>query len=149
MRKLYFAHPINTYGTPLEQNMLKIIRDRFPDHEIVNPSDRVHVDAVEAIRAKDPKANVMPYFIALVDSCATVVALPFGDGMLGAGVWAEVNQVYRNAGDVWLIIDPANCLIVNVPRESQGADCVPRTRLSVEETRARIRNPDGTSRPYA
>lgn len=115
----------------------------------MNPSDQVHVDKVTELKRDDPKANVMPYFIALVDSCGTAVALPFGDGMLGAGVWAEANQIYRNGGNVWIILDPTNFKMVSIPPGSQGVDLIPKARLTVDETRARIRNPDGTSKPYA
>ncbi len=149
MKKLYFAHPINTYGTPLERELLVHITDQFPDYEIVNPSDQIHKDEVARLKKDDPKANVMPYFIALVESCQVAVVLPFGDGMWGAGVWAEANQIYQQGGDVWVILDHRNYKMVNIPPQSQGSSFVPRARLTVEETRARIRNPDGTSKPYA
>lgn len=148
MKKLYFAHPINTYGTPLERELLARIADRFPGYEIVNPSDQIHKDEVARLKKDDPKANVMPYFITLVGSCQVGVVLPFRDGMWGAGVWAEADQIYQNGGEVW-VIDPGNYEVMNIPPESQGASFVPRVRLTVEETRARIRNPDGTSKAYA
>lgn len=137
MKKLYFAHPINTYGTDLERDLLVAITFKFPDHEIVNPSDQIHKDMVAKMRADDPRANVMPYFIELVESCNDAVVLPFGDGRWGAGVWAEADQIHWKGGSVW-VINPTNHFVTYVSK----------VRLSVEETRARIRNPDGTTKPY-
>ena len=140
MRKLYFAHPINTYGTPFERECLLLIAEKFPDghFEVVNPSDQIHIDKVAELRKDDPKVNVMPYFIDLVNSCDDAVVLPFLDGMWGAGVWAEADKIHQKGGVVW-VIHPENYYI----------SLVPRVRLTVEETRARIRNPDGSPKPYA
>ena len=35
--KIYYAHPMKLYGTPVEQKELAQIRKRFP-HRIVNPA---------------------------------------------------------------------------------------------------------------
>lgn len=139
--KLYFAHPINTYGTPLERAILDLLERKFGYHEIVNPSDQVHVNKVNELRAADPKANVMPYFVSLTDACHAIAVLPFGDGMWGAGVWSEAENILSRKGFVW-VIDPVTLdgvYLDKLPEEK---------RLSVEDTRARIRNADGTPKPY-
>jgi hypothetical protein len=135
---LYFAHPINTYGTALEEACLALIRERFPDYEIINPSDQVHKDKVDEMRRENPGVNVMPYFLSLAELCQIAVVLPFGDGMWGAGVCDEAERVRSKGWFVW-VIDPATCKFADIPMK----------RLSVDETRARVRNPDGTIKPYA
>jgi len=149
VKKLYFAHPINTYaentrGTPnenLERDLLALIAKKFPHHEIVNPSDSVHADKVAELRKDDPKVNVMPYFTDLVASCDDLVGYPFGDDMWGAGMWAEGDVILGKGGFAW-VIHPTDRRITFVP------DIPAEMRLSVDETRARIRNPDGTSKLY-
>lgn len=141
-KKLYFAHPINTYGTLLERELLNLIAEKWPEHDILNPSDKVHQDFVAVIKKFDPDANVMPHFESLAASCDALVALPFGDGKWGARVWAEAEKMLEKGGFVW-VIHPASRKVTFVSR-------VPTERkLSVEETRSRIRNTDGTTKPYA
>ena len=139
-KKVYFMHPINTYGTPLETKMLALIATKFPGYDIVNPADQMHADKVAELRRADPKANVMPYFTELARSCDTGVVLPFGDGMWGAGICGETDEMLANGKFVWVINPTTVTFVPKVP---------PNRRLSIEETRARIRNPDGSSKPYA
>ena len=141
MGKLYFAHPINTYGTPIEAACLLLIAELFPDFEVVNPSDQIHLDKVAELRKADPSANVMPYFVDLVDTCDDVIVLPFGDGKWGAGVWAEAERIDRRGGAVWVINLKSNTVTLEFSDLAEF-------RLTVEETRARIRHPDGTTREY-
>lgn len=144
VKKLYFAHPINTYGTPLECELISLIESIWPDYEIINPGDQIHKDKVSELRAKDPTVNVMPYFEELVRFCSDIIVLPFGDGMWGSGIWREV-EVFREGchgeASAWFI-DPKTKSFYFVPQNIQLL------KLSVEETRSRIRNPDGTPKPY-
>lgn len=145
MKKLYFAHPINTYGTPLEQRCLALISSVFPNHAIVNPSDQIHKDKVAELRKNDPKVNVMPYFKQTVAMCDELVALPFGDGMWGADVYEEA-EVIEAKGEPFCRtwgIDPSRLTLYSVDQLDEEK------KLSIDETRARIRNPDGTTKPYA
>ena len=38
-KKLYYSHSMRTYGRSKEQEELKQIREKFPKHKIVNPTD--------------------------------------------------------------------------------------------------------------
>lgn len=143
MKRLYFAHPINSYGTPLEQALLAVLAVAFSGYDIVNPAD--HEAVVQTMKAKDPKVNVMPYFLQLALSCDELVVLPFPDGKWGAGVFDEAG----------VFLDPSHGRLVwkISPHRPHHLDFVhqidPAWKLSVEETRARVRFPDGTTRPYA
>ncbi len=38
MKRVYFAHSIKQYGSPLERDCLKVIKKEFPNYSIFNPS---------------------------------------------------------------------------------------------------------------
>ena len=98
-KKLYFAHPINTYDTPLENKMLELIRWHFPVFDIENPNQPKHQE--------NYKKGGMDYFYGVMNGCkGGSVAAPFLDGVVGAGVAGEM--IYHlNAGKaVWLIEAP-------------------------------------------
>lgn len=141
--RVYFAHPVNTYDTPLEQLLLSHIALKWNGDTIVNPSDGIHKVAVARIKATDPNANVMGYFTDLVKSCNEVVVLPFKDGKWGAGVYKEVEAVLDFDVRIW-VIDPHTFVIKGV-HVLDPALC-----LSVEETRARVyQNEKRDIRPYS
>lgn len=130
--KLYFAHPINTYNTKLERFLLAKIAERFPEYEIVNPNAPEHYAGY--------KARGMDYFTQdVLRGCKVCVFLAFRDGKIGRGVFTEVMTI------VWchlraLEIEPDGVIKDWTPDYSR--------RLTVEETRARIRNPDDSPKPY-
>ncbi len=141
-KKIYFAHPINTYHTALEDECLEFIRGTFHEHAIVNPSDESHRSIVSEMKRHDPNANVMGYFEKLVISCDIVLVLPFPDGKWGAGVYREAEIALERHKEVWNI-EPRTKFISLVTRLFPG------DALSVEETRARVYNlPERTIRPY-
>ena len=138
---LYFAHPINTYHTPLEAELLKRISRKFRHATVLNPGDTTHEEAVREMKKSDPMANVMRYFVGLVHSCNALVALPFLDGMWGAGVYKEALVAQERGLTVWQI-DPTTKKIARL-------GLLPADRvLSIEETRSRVYLPDRSLRPY-
>lgn len=143
-RRIYFARPINVYGTPLDIALLQILHNKWRGDVIVNPADSEHEEVVKKLKKHDPDANVMGYFSDLVKTCDEVVALPFMDAMWGKGVYTEAEAVldFKNGKYVW-VIDPHTHVIRFVSKLN------PALCLSVDETRARIRNPDRSIRPYA
>lgn len=38
-KSIYFAHPIKSYHTTMEAEILRVIGDRFPGYRIINPAD--------------------------------------------------------------------------------------------------------------
>ena len=131
-------HPINTYGTALEAQQLAIIANLFPHHEVINPNEPVHQQACQDM--KRILGNGMPYFIHLAGQCSMGVALPFRDGKLGAGVFAEACRIAHGDRLVWLLSHEGKLSRFD-PTDTSRV-------LTVEETRARVRNPDGSTRPY-
>lgn len=141
-RTVYFAHPVNTYYGPVEEEFLELIRQKFMGYRIINPSDPVHKAVVDKMKEKNPNANVMPYFTGLVSPCYAVAVLPFPDGMWSAGVYGEAEIAFANKKEVW-VFDFHTKQLSFVNRLD------PAKKLSVEETRARVYNlPERTIRPY-
>ena len=139
---VYFAHPINTYGTPLEVELQRKISRKFRHATVINPGDATHEEVVREMKKSDPTTNVMGYFVGLVHSCNALVALPFLDGMWGAGVFKEALIAHERGLTVWEI-DPITKKISK--RSSLPTDKM----LSIEETRSRVYFPDRSLRAYA
>lgn len=129
--KIYFAHPINTYETPVDEKCIQIIKDNLGE-QIINPSDKLIQKTFGEYRIAHPD-TYMEFFKELVSSCDTIVYLPFKDGMVGAGIWYEVKNVFENGGKIYEIDLPTDSVSeVDFPY-------VDGKRLSVEDTRIRIK----------
>lgn len=82
MKKVYFAHPMASYGSKREKDVLRLIEAAFDGWKVINPNSRVHQKACEIIGFR--------YFPLLVSSCDAVVAIPHKDGMFGSGTYQEI-----------------------------------------------------------
>ena len=138
-RRLFFSHPVNTYNTKLEKELLRKIAEAFPMWEIVNPNEPQHQEGYE--RHKNASGNGMNYFTEeVLPSCHGNIALLFRDGMWPAGVYKEAKYFTDHLLPCY-VISPEGFVrfgpILEVVKP-----------LSVEETRARIRTPDGKIIPY-
>lgn len=136
--KMYFGHPINVYGTELENNLLDIISQAFPTWDIENPNQQKHADGYK--RYMDASGRGMDYyFCEVLPQCQGGIFLPFRDGKYGTGVFGEAKFLSEQGCPVWQI--DAEGHISKLDLESAQV-------LSVEETRERIRTPDKKSKPY-
>lgn len=138
-KKLYFAHPINVYGTELQRSLLGALAEAFPSWTVENP-DQPHHQAGYERYAREKGRGMLYYFEEVVPKMKGVAYLPFRDGMIGKGVYGEAERILEATGRCWEISPEG--LIVPVDRLS------PVRCLTVEATRERIRRPDGTTRPY-
>lgn len=96
LKRPYFAHAVNLYGTPLETAAVRLIADYFNirPEDVENPNQPHHQVGYKAYaeRAKlaDTSHKGMNYFydevLPLCDGC---VAMPFLDGRMGLGVAGE------------------------------------------------------------
>ena len=106
MRRLYFAHAVNSYNTSVEAAALKLIAGQFPDIEIENPNQPKHQVGYRAYQertAKDRDTHKgMNYFydevLPLCDGC---VAMSFLDGRIGLGVAGESKWFLARSRPVW------------------------------------------------
>ena len=82
--KIYYAHPIWTYGTKQEQRDLDLLKNIFPNGEIINPNSKENEELY--------KLQGMELFTNLVDSCDIVVFRACPGGKIPAGIWKEINR---------------------------------------------------------
>lgn len=137
-KRLYFGHPVNTYNTDLESQLLQRTSEAFPDWEIENPSHKCHQKGYA--RWKETTGNGMDYFTKQVlPSCQGGIFLPFRDGALGAGVYKEAKFYADQEYPIWMIAPDGTISPLDL-------SAVP--FLTVEETRFRIRTASGETVPY-
>lgn len=129
MKKLYFAHPMNTYNSTVEKKALKIISSRFPDYEVVNPNGKTHQEAC--------RLTSMEYFKLLVDYSDIVVALPLMDGSWGAGVFYELQIASQRKKKVYEICGVYEKGLIPNIKDLNFFELSP---LSVSETRNRMKS---------
>lgn len=121
--RIYFAHPINTYGTILEDYFLEYFsRDHL---EIVNPNQPIHQEGYEK--------EGMEYFKRLVQSCDKLYAIGFPDNTIGAGIAKEMNWMKEKGGVVLFLPFFTKYEEMVVPCENQFKV------LTVEETRQKLK----------
>ncbi len=105
--KIYFAHPINTYGTPLETAILGLLAGEFPLSEVINPNTPEFQRMYEEMKASTGGTHGdhrgMDIFYRLLEELDGVVALPFLDRRMGLGVAGEAQKAVRTKRPVWLI----------------------------------------------
>ncbi|MBI4114711.1 MAG: hypothetical protein HY445_02615 [Candidatus Niyogibacteria bacterium] len=97
MDQMYFAHPVNIYGEPIERAFEILIANTLSDGDmsvIENPNQPHHQEAYMkyAVRKQesDKSHGGMNYFFAeVLPKCGRCVALPFLDGRMGLGVANE------------------------------------------------------------
>jgi len=137
--KIYFGHPINTYGTPLESRLLTEIALAFPEWEIENPNQEYHQKGCRGCEAEG--GNPMEYFFdEVLPDCRAGIFLPFRDGMWGYGVFSEAIVLREQECPIWEI-SPDGTI---VPIMDLDGDL----ELSIEETLARILTSLGETIPY-
>jgi hypothetical protein len=137
--KIYFAHPISEYGSKNEARVVEALEKR--GYDVINPNSAVHQAKVKELQAQfnteaNPKAageHVMKYFVDVCDSCDAVAAMPFPNGMFGAGVVKEVNSFVKRTKDVFGISVQGENILIDKMRG------VPESRrLNVDDTRAML-----------
>lgn len=125
MKKLYFAHPVNTYNKPIEQKALEILASEFPDCEVVNPNAPEHEESY--------KKEGMEYFARMVRSTQAMAILPFDDGSIGAGIAKEALESLVQGSPVFYL-SPPNLEV----RKLEGLSGL--VVLTIEQTRARLKS---------
>ncbi len=147
MKKIYFGHPINVYGTELEELLLALIAAHCQELSqglggvwiVDNPGDKHHQD--ECLAWKIRTGNAMDYFYSSVlPQCSAGIFLPFTDGQYGAGVHGEARWLMERGWPIWGISYKGKIKKIYQLREMPA--------LSVDETRKRIRDAQGGLLPY-
>lgn len=108
MEKLYFAHPVSSYGTPIETAVMVLIRAALPGYDIESPNQPHHQENYEKWKAESEEGrdvhSAMQYFFKVVQpGCVGTPALPFLDGKMGLGVAGEVVRDADDRKPTWFI----------------------------------------------
>jgi hypothetical protein len=123
---IYFAHPINTYNTSIENRVISLIKKQFPNQQILNPN---HPSIEKAY-----KQTGMNVFKNLVNRCDMLICLPFDDGSIGAGKAKEI---------MWALADKKPCYYIKSVspfRYETIKNLSGYNVLSVEKTREKLKN---------
>lgn len=114
--KVYFAHPVTSYGTQAEADVLEAIA-KWIGHDtvVVNPNTEEHQTnyknrVTEQLATNFHSANPFNYFLELAMSCNFCVFLPFDDRRIGSGVMAEIQTFFDSFGSEarvyeWIPVD--------------------------------------------
>jgi len=138
--KVYFAHPMNTYDTELEGELLLELDVAFPGVEIENPNQKKHQQGYK--EWSESSGNGMRYFFEVVlPECTACVFLTFRDGKWPAGVAKEVD---------WFLQRELPVFRIDLDGKLTRAEAMPHYKsiLTPDETRARIRDAEGNTVPY-
>jgi hypothetical protein len=106
--KLYFAHPVNVYDTPLESAVETLIHEVFPGYEVESPNKPHHQKGYTEWKANTAlnrdKHNAMAYFYEVVmPQCVGCVSLPFLDRRMGLGVNGETRKTIERGNPAWFV----------------------------------------------
>lgn len=126
--RIYFAHPISHYNTAFETYCIQSIKFAYPNAEVVNPNGEVHQKACTEFRLG------MPYFLLLAQTCDEVVYVPFHDGEVGAGVYAELVEMGRAGKAIHRIVP-----VDGDYGKLYSVDYKEIRPLSINETKKRVR----------
>lgn len=127
-KKIYYAHPINLYDTPLEKDIERMIQLSF--YQLVeNPNQKHHAEGYQLY--KEMYGNGMKYYLdEVLPKCLSVVSVPFPEGTFGAGVAMEHNFITKNGGSGY---------VYDVNKGLYSLERVPEIiTLSVDETKERV-----------
>jgi len=114
--KIYYAHPISMYETPLEQEDLDMLKRLHPLAIIYNP-------ATDLKSNKGYKKYGMEYFYKIIDDCVYLYFRSFSNGKIGAGVWGEIKRAKS-----------VHCEVIEIPTLSKDR------KLSIEDTREYLKH---------
>lgn len=93
--KIYYAHHQWKYGTPIEKYEMDLIKWYFSRYEIINPSTDIE-------REGKTEDEIMENCLSKVRDCDMVVFSSM-DGMIGKGVYHEINEARCNNKPVFYI----------------------------------------------
>ncbi len=90
-RRVYYARPLDRYGTDAEEADMDMIREAFPEHGINSPRTRRHADLG------------MGYFHKKINRAKAVVVKPTRRNRLTAGVFSEARHAIKKKIPVYAI----------------------------------------------
>ena len=71
---IYYSHPIKTYGTDRESRAILLLKQRFPNHAIINPKD-YRFQGMQGYLKLEAQCSIFAYHNALNGQITKGVAL--------------------------------------------------------------------------
>jgi len=96
MNKIYYAHHLWKYNTPIEEYELMLIERYFPYHSIVNPNGRIEQNRDEEIIMKD--------CLNIIEECDIMIFSSI-NGVIGRGVYDEFKKASKLGLPIYYIMD--------------------------------------------
>lgn len=93
--RIYFAHPQLYYNTKWETKAIMMIKKKFPQHIIINPSG-------SSWSRRAQKLGFQPFYQA-VKLADLTVALPLEIGSFSGGTHKEMVKAESLGKDVWVV----------------------------------------------
>lgn len=111
VEKIYFAHPVNTYGEPIEdafETLVATFLTQGNRNLIENPNQPHHQigynQYAERLKESAISHTGMNYFYDLVlPDCSGCVGVPFLDGRFGLGVAGEMKWFLEHNKPLWFV----------------------------------------------
>jgi len=122
---MYFGHPVNTYNTPLETELMETLQLAFKEKHIENPNQLKHQEGYKRV-------GMNYYFDEVLPTMAAGVFLSFPDGKFGAGVFGEAERMVSLSRGIWTVTYD------RVIKSVKDIEVLRSRALTVEETRQRI-----------
>lgn len=127
---LYFAHQVDIFNTQKEEDLVKTLEHAFPDFEIYNPNQKHNQENYKLWKEKTGSGMNYYYDVILLHMDAGAY-LAFQDGMIGAGVFHEMDFLLGRDKSIWEI---------DWNHDIENVDALDYSRkLSIEETRSRYK----------
>lgn len=90
--KLYYAHHVWKYNTPIEGFEIECINKQFKDAIIINPRTTIPQD--------QPESVILDYAYKALNDCDAIVFSTFS-GMIGHGVFNEIIYAFNKGKKVY------------------------------------------------
>lgn len=103
--KVYYAHHLWKYNTPIEDYETSLLERFLPQHEILNP--RLEV------KQAGEEESIMKDCLSLVSECE---AIAFSDlsGVIGRGVYDEIQRAMRDRKPIYRIAENEVTLVKSI-----------------------------------
>lgn len=91
--KCYYAHPMMTYGSTIEEKDLNLLEQL--GFEVINPNCEEHQEGCKLYALSHGVKNIMQYFEDIVKTCDVVAFRALPDGNILSGCAAEIQEANR------------------------------------------------------
>ncbi len=146
--RIYFAHPINSYGQDVERRCLAVLHKRFAGCEIVNPNLPEHERGYREAQTVSQSGSGLAYYTEqVIPTCRALAFLAFPDGLVSSGCATEIECAWHLMLPIYEIDVAGDRLIAELTED--GVAGVLRRAMTRAETKLRVRFPDSTPRGWS